>query len=74
MRKCIRCDVDMVEDLDVRTTERGDKLRVTRPGTSGLLGKNYLGDVKAAVCPVCGHLETYLADLEKVRRYWGGKG
>ena len=72
MRKCIRCDVDMVEDLDVRTAENGGKLRVTRPGTSGLLGRNYLGDVKAAVCPVFGRLETYLTDLEKVRRYLEG--
>ena len=72
MRKCIRCGVDMVEDLDVRTTELDGKLRVTRPGTAGLLGKNYLGNVKVAVCPVCGQLETYLADLEKVRQYREG--
>lgn len=69
MRKCIRCDVEMIEGLDVRTTENSDRLRLTRPGTSGLLGKNYLGDVKAAVCPVCGRLETYVADLEKIRQY-----
>lgn len=72
MRKCIRCDVEMIEDLDIKTTVHSDTLRVTRPGTSGLLGKNYLGDVKAAVCPVCGRLEMYLPDLDRVHRYQEG--
>lgn len=71
MRKCIRCDAEMVEGLDIRDTMYSTILRVTRPGTSGQLPKNYFGDVKAAVCPKCGYLETYLSSLDKIQKYIG---
>lgn len=70
MRKCIRCDVEMLEGLDIRTMN-GDILRVTRPGTSGMLPKNNFGNIKAAVCPSCGYMETYLSRLDKIKQYNG---
>lgn len=69
MRKCIRCNAEMVEGLDVKTTVNADKLRVVRPNTSGVMPKNFLGDVRAAVCPMCGSMEFYLDDLERIREY-----
>ena len=71
MRKCIRCDAEMLEGLDIRNPFHGDVLRVTRPETSGILPKNYFGNVKAAVCPNCGYLETYLSRLDKIQQYQG---
>lgn len=68
MRKCIRCDAKMLEGLDIRAMN-GDMLRVTRPETSGILPKNCFGNIKAAVCPNCGYLETYLSGLDKIRQY-----
>lgn len=67
MRKCIRCDVEMIEDFDIKDA-KGDKLKVTRPQTSGILPKNNFGYVKTAVCPACGYLETYLSDLRKIQQ------
>lgn len=69
MRKCIRCDVEMLEGLDIKDPMHCEMLRVTRPGTSGVMPKNYFGDVKAAVCPQCGYIETYLSRLDKIRQY-----
>ncbi len=69
MRSCLRCNGAMVEGLDLKTTVNADKLRLVRPNTSGVMPKNFLGEVKAAVCPECGYLELYLADPEKVRQY-----
>ena len=69
MRKCIRCDVEMKEGLGLKTTMNSDMIRVVRSKTTGTLSKNYLGGVKAAVCPVCGCLELYVEDLERVREY-----
>ena len=69
MRKCIRCDTEMLEGLDIKEPTNGSMLRVTRPGTSGLLPKNCFGEVKAAVCPHCGYIETYLADLDKIQQF-----
>lgn len=68
MRTCIRCNVEMLEGLDIKTVEHASILRVIRPGTSGVLPKNYFGDVKAAVCPRCGYLETYLSRLDKIQQ------
>ena len=54
MRKCIRCDTEMLEGLDIKEPMYSSVLRVVRPGTTGTLPRNYFGDVKAAVCPKCG--------------------
>ena len=69
MRKCIRCGAEMVEGLDIKEAMYSSMLRVTRPETSGMMPKNYFGDIKAAVCPECGYLETYLSCLDKIRQY-----
>lgn len=68
MRKCIRCGVEMVEGLDIRETMNDSTLRVTMPKTAGILPKNYLGDVKAAVCPLCGYIEPYLSQLDRIQQ------
>ena len=59
----------MLEGLDIRDSMSSCMLRVTRPKTSGMLPKNYFGDVKAAVCPHCGYMETYLSRLDKIQQY-----
>ena len=69
MRKCIRCDTEMLEGLDIRETMNSSVLRVIRPKTTGTLRRNYFGDVKAAVCPKCGYLETYLSRMDKIQKY-----
>ena len=68
MRKCIRCNVEMMENLDIRDYFRGDRLKVTRPDTQGTMPKNNFGHIKAAVCPECGYIETYLDRLDKIKR------
>ena len=73
MRKCIRCDAGMLEDLEIRATMNADTLRVCRAHTTGMMKKNYFGGVRAAVCPQCGYLETYVADLEQVQKNMTGK-
>ena len=69
MRKCIRCDTEMLEGLDIRESNSAAILRVTRPETSGMLPRNNFGNVKAAVCPKCGYLETYLSRLDRIQKY-----
>ena len=69
MRKCLRCDAEMKEGLELKTTMNCEAIRVVRAKTTGTLSKNFLGEVKAAVCPACGHLELYVEDLERVRQY-----
>lgn len=68
MRKCIRCETNMIEDFDVRDRTYGWTLKVTRPDTEGVMPKNNFGYIKAAVCPECGYVETYLSRLDKIKR------
>lgn len=59
MRKCIRCDVEMLEDYDVKVEGGVYGLKITKPG----IFKDNLGKVHASVCPECGYLEFYLEDV-----------
>ncbi len=64
MRKCLRCNVKMIENLAVEAEGGAYGLNVTLPG---IFRKN-LGWVRGAVCPACGCLETYIEDVQKLVR------
>ena len=56
MRKCLRCDATMVEDLAVMITNGGYGVDVREKG----LFKGSLGKLKCAVCPECGYTEKLI--------------
>ncbi len=62
MRKCIRCETPMIENL-VLSTNDAIGLSVVEKG----LFKSSLGKVSAAVCPKCGYLETYVNNTDKLK-------
>lgn len=64
MRKCIRCNTEMVEDLDVKVEGRADGIKVTKQG----IFKENLGRINCAVCPECGYIETYIQDKSKIKK------
>ena len=63
MRKCIRCEIEMVENYVVKVEGAAYGLKITKPG----IFKDNLGKVHAAVCPKCGYLEFYLEDTTKIK-------
>ena len=63
MRKCVRCGIEMVEDLTVAVTNGAYGIDVREKG----MLKGSLGKIKCAVCPECGYIETYIEDTEKVK-------
>ena len=63
MRKCLRCQTEMVEDLNVMVTNGGYGVDVREKG----MFKGSLGKVKCAVCPACGYLETYIDKTDGLR-------
>ena len=63
MRKCIHCDVEMVQDLSVMASGGGYGIDVREKG----IFKGSLGKLKCAVCPQCGYTELYVEDTEKIR-------
>lgn len=64
MRKCLRCDVEMVENLSVMVSNGAYGIDVREKG----MFKNSLGKIKCAVCPECGYVETYIEDTEGIKK------
>lgn len=63
MRKCLRCETEMVEDLDVKVEGGAYRLKATQQG----IFKDNLGKFKCAVCPECGYSEIYIAEPTKIK-------
>lgn len=63
MRKCIRCETPMVEDLELKVEGTAQRIKVTQPG----IFKESLGTVCCAICPKCGYTELVLQDLSKIK-------
>ncbi len=64
MRKCLRCESCMVEDLNVMVSNGGYAVDVREKG----IFKGALGKLKCAVCPQCGYVETYIDNPEAVKK------
>lgn len=64
MRKCLRCETEMVEDLSVMVTNGGYGVDVREKGVF----KSSVGKLKCAVCPECGYTETYLEDTARLKK------
>ena len=64
MRKCLRCNVEMVENLDVKVEGSAYGIKITQQG----IFKDNLGKVKCAVCPECGYIENYVDDTSKIKK------
>ncbi len=62
MRKCLRCNAEMVEGLEIKTT---DALGLSI-GEKGLF-KASIGKIAGAVCAECGYVETYITNTEKLK-------
>lgn len=63
MKKCLRCNAEMVETLEVKVAGRADGIKVSEYG----IFKESLGKLKCAVCPECGYTETYIEDPSKIK-------
>ena len=63
MRKCLRCQAEMVEDLNVMVSNGAYGVDVREKG----MFKGSLGKVKCAVCPACGYIETYIEKTDDIR-------
>ena len=63
MRKCIRCNQDMIENLEINVSNGAYGINVLEKG----FFKKSLGRIKCAVCPECGYLETYIDDITKIK-------
>ena len=61
MRKYLRCENEMVENLEVMVSNGGD---VREKG----MFKNAIEKIKCAVCPECGYTENYIENTDKIKK------
>lgn len=64
MRECIRCNAEMIEDLDIKVEGAAYGIKITQQG----IFQNNLGKLKCAVCSQCGYTETYIQDTSKIKK------
>ena len=69
MRKCLRCESDMLDDLSVMVTNGAYGIDVREKG----MFKKSLSKLKCAVCPQCGYTDMYVEDLEKIKNLFAEK-
>ena len=69
MRKCLRCETEMIEDLAVLVTSGCQGIDVRQKG----MFKGGLGKIKCAVCPECGYTETYIDNTDNIKKLIGKK-
>lgn len=63
-RRCLRCNVEMIENFDIKVEGAAYGVKVTQQG----IFKDNLGKVQCAICPECGYMETYIEDTWKVKQ------
>lgn len=63
-RRCLRCNVEMIEKFDIKVEGAAYGIKITQQG----LFKDNLGKVQCAICPECGYMETYIEDTSKVKK------
>ena len=63
-RRCHRCNVEVIENFDIKVEGAGYGIKITQQG----LFKDNLGKVQCAICSECGYMETYIENTNKVER------
>lgn len=66
MRKCLRCDEEMIEDYMLKTENFTAQASVQLAKGSGLFSDTK-GKIKAAVCPTCGEISIFFERLDKIK-------
>ena len=64
MRKCLRCETEMVENLEVMVSNGGYGIDVREKG----MFKSAIERIKCAVCPECWYTETYVENTDKIKK------
>jgi len=63
MRKCHRCDIEMVEGFNIKVENGGYGIKICN--SKGILAKK-IEKPKAAICPKCGEISLYIENTEYI--------
>lgn len=65
MRKCLRCQADMVEYCDIKVEGGGYGLTVANHTNRVFAGR--IGKPNVAVCPDCGEISMYIENTSDLK-------
>lgn len=65
MRKCIRCQTDMIEHCSIKVEGAG--YGIVMATDDHRLFTNRIGKPKVAICPNCGEVSIYLENIDKLK-------
>ena len=65
MRKCIRCNSDMIENCDIKVEGAGYGIILS---DSKKIFAERMGKPKVAICPSCGEISIYLENTDKLKK------
>lgn len=63
MRICRQCKCEMIEGFDVKVEGAGYSIKIARD--TGIFA-NRIEKPKVAICPKCGEISLYIANIDKV--------
>lgn len=66
MRKCIRCQSEMVENCSIKIEGVGNSIIMVTDDKR--LFSNRIGKPKVAICPNCGEVSIYVENTKDLRR------
>ena len=65
MRKCVRCNIAMVENCGIKVKGAAYGLVLTDDENKWWDGR--MGQPKVAICPQCGEVSIYLENVDKLK-------
>ncbi|MBQ7407392.1 MAG: nucleic acid-binding protein [Clostridia bacterium] len=65
MRKCVRCNIAMIENCGIKVKGAGYGLVLT--DDENKLWGGRMGPPKVAICPQCGEVSMYLENVDKLK-------
>ena len=65
MRRCIRCQAEMIEKCDIKIQGAGYGIVLS---SSEKIFAERLGKPKVAICPSCGEVSIYIEDINNLSR------
>lgn len=65
MRKCIRCNVAMIEDCGIKVKGASYGIVLTDDENKWFGGR--MGEPKVAICPKCVEVSIYLEDVSRLK-------
>lgn len=66
MRKCIRCDAEMIENCSIKIEGAGNGIVMATDDKR--LFANRIGKPKVAICPACGEVSIYVENTTDLGR------